>query len=36
VKIKENELNIFTYDIHNFEKDEEHQERMINVIKEYG
>ena len=36
VKIKENELNICTYDIHNFEKDEERQERMINVIKEYG
>ena len=36
VKIKENELNICTFDIHNFEKDEERQERMINVIKEYG
>lgn len=36
VKIKENELNICTYDIHNFEKDEIRQERLINIIKEYG
>ena len=36
VKIKENELNICTYDIHNFEKDEKRQERLINIIKEYG
>ena len=34
--IKENELNICTYDIHNFEKDEKRQERLINIIKEYG
>ena len=34
--IKENELNICTYDIHNFEKDEQRQERLINIIKEYG
>ena len=35
-KIKENELNICTYDIHNFEKDEKRQEMLINIIKEYG
>ena len=35
-KIKENEINICTYDIHNFEEDEKRQERLINIIKEYG
>ena len=35
-KIKENEINICTYDIHGFEKDEQRQERLINIIKEYG
>ena len=34
--IKENDINICTYDIHNFEKDEKRQERLINIIKEYG
>ena len=35
-KIKENEINICTYDIHNFEKDLKRQERLVNIIKEYG
>ena len=36
IKIKENEINICSYDIHNLEKDEKRQERLINIIKEYG
>ena len=35
-KIKENEINICTYDIHNFEKDLKRQERLVNIINEYG
>ena len=36
IKIRENELNICSYDIHNLEKNEQRQERLINIIKEYG
>ena len=36
IKMKENEINICSYDIHNLEKDEKRQERLINIIKEYG
>ena len=30
------QINISSYDIHNFELDEERKEKMINIIKEYG
>ena len=35
-KINDSQLNICSYDIHNFEKNEERKNKLINVIKEYG
>jgi serine palmitoyltransferase len=35
-RINNNQFNICTYDIHNFEKDEQRNEKMLNIIKEYG
>ena len=35
-RINNNQFNICTYDIHNFEKDEQRNEKILNIIKEYG
>ena len=35
-KINDSQLNICSYDIHNFENDAQRKEKLINIINEYG
>ena len=35
-RINDTQFNVCTYDIHNFENDEQRNEKMLNIIKEYG
>ena len=35
-KINDSQLNICSYDIHNFENDVQRKEKLINIINEYG